>query len=90
MYCIAQTAVLIFGSNVYLRCSEFLYVISWKMTACFCCCKCLLLVLLFLFFIFRCCYLVSGYVEISLNFYSEKSTKLTVFVLFSKTAIQSI
>lgn len=28
MYCIAQTAVLIFGSNVYLRCSELLYVIS--------------------------------------------------------------
>lgn len=28
MYCIAQTAVLIFGSNVYLRCSELLYIIS--------------------------------------------------------------
>lgn len=29
-------------------------------------------------------------VEDTMNFYSEKSTKLTVFVLFSKTAIQSI
>lgn len=28
MYCIAQTAVLIFGSNVYLRCSELLFVTS--------------------------------------------------------------
>lgn len=89
MYCIAQTAVLIFGSNVYLRCSELLYVISLE--------DGMLLLLQMLavgFVIFNlfccCCYLVSGYVENSLNFYSEKSTKLTVFVLFSKTAIQSI
>lgn len=67
--------------------SSFFSLIHRK-TARFCCCERLLLDL-FLLSLF--CYLKwTSCVENAMDFYSEKSTERTVFVLFSRTAIQSL